>query len=413
MLDMTRQVNTVFVMAPCVSEASHHGRVIREYREARVGMTQEELARRIGRSRRTIVTLEQSARVSDVKLRRTLALALNIPLHLLGLEDRAAAEATVLAPLVAPAASSKHLSRMVLETFAGNLRMRFAVYYTGSARRAGEGLRAHIVDLSRLLEKRTTADRRMLLVLLSQNYQLQGLIARDQVDDAAAEQCFKHASLLAQEAGCVELDALAMARRASVCLRRQQVEVAEQFCEAAEEIARRSAPVLRAYLALVSAEVQGRQRRGECLKSLTVAREQLRRVDPEDDPLLLLPSTWCTEQAIEDGQARCQVYLGKLADALEYYEELEQRLDPTLVRMRARMLLQYAWALYQGRDMSCCFSALEGLKLARAVGSRSNVDQAQGLAGELAGRFPRDERVKELLGELAGVVGCAGGTDKY
>ena len=57
-----------------MQEASHHGRIIQEYRESKVGITQEELGQRIGRSRRTIVILEQTARISDIKLRRTLAL---------------------------------------------------------------------------------------------------------------------------------------------------------------------------------------------------------------------------------------------------------------------------------------------------------------------------------------------------
>ena len=56
-----------------MQEASHHGHVIREYRESKAGITQDELARQVGKSRRTIVSIEQSACINDLKLRRTLA----------------------------------------------------------------------------------------------------------------------------------------------------------------------------------------------------------------------------------------------------------------------------------------------------------------------------------------------------
>ena len=59
--------------------ASHHGHVIREYRESKAGITQDELARQVGKSRRTIVSIEQSACIHDLKLRRTLVWVLHIP----------------------------------------------------------------------------------------------------------------------------------------------------------------------------------------------------------------------------------------------------------------------------------------------------------------------------------------------
>src|SRR5258708_5009064 len=111
-------------------EVSHHGHLIREYRETRAGMTQEELARRIGKSRRTVVSLEQTARISDLKARRTLTWALQIPPVLLGLAEAVLPEAAVLTPVeVLPVGESKELSRIVLETFHDNLRMSLDLYY--------------------------------------------------------------------------------------------------------------------------------------------------------------------------------------------------------------------------------------------------------------------------------------------
>ncbi len=342
-----------------MQEASHHGHVIREYRESQAGITQDELARQVGKSRRTIVSIEQSARIHDLKLRRTLAWVLHIPPELLGLEDISLPQVAVIT-----------------------------------------AVDVHIEELTRLLHKSSARDRNSLLTLLSHNYQLKGMIARDQLDFQTAERCFKQASLLAQEAECVELNALTMARQAVMNMWLDRLDEANQLYETAREITRRSPPGLRAFLATGHAEVQGLLGDQCCLVSLTEARVLLRRVDPEDDHLLLLLSTRCSEQSINDGWSQCHTFIGKPDVAIESYDKLEHSLDLSMTRMRARLYTQYAEALYAGRDMSCCFYAAEGLKLARSVGSQYNVQRVKKLAAKLRSRFPGDDRVKELLRAL-------------
>src|SRR6266849_1091734 len=137
-----------------MQEVSHHGHIIREYRELKAGITQEELARRIGKSRRTIVTLEQTAHISDLKVRRTVAWALQIPSEMLGLLNMVLPETAVLTPVeVVSTSENKKLSRVVLYTFSDNLRMRFDLYYLGSALAADKGLNAHIEELTQLLQR--------------------------------------------------------------------------------------------------------------------------------------------------------------------------------------------------------------------------------------------------------------------
>ncbi len=180
-----------------MQEASHHGQVIQEYRESKAGLTQEELAQKIGKSRRTIVTLEQTARIRDIKLCRTLAWVLQIPPPLLGLSEIVLPEAVVLNPLeTLPPPDSKNLSRLVFETFTENLRMRLDLYYLGSALAADRNLNEHIEQLTQMAQKSSARDRYTLLTLLSHNYQLKGMIARDQLDYPTAEKSFKQASLL-------------------------------------------------------------------------------------------------------------------------------------------------------------------------------------------------------------------------
>ncbi len=384
-----------------MQEVSHHGHIIREYRELKVGITQEALARRIGKSRRTIVTLEQTAHICDLKVRRTLAWALQIPSALLGLEEAVLPEAAVLTSVEAPqVAETKKLSRFVLETFTDNLRMRLDLYYLGSAVAADKGLTRHIEELKQLLQRGSTRDRNGLLTLLSHNYQLKGIVARDQLDYETAEKCFKQASLLAQEAECVELNALTMARQAVMYVWQNRLDTANRLYETAREIARRSPPALRVYLATGHAEVQGMLGNQNCLVSLADARSLLRRVDPEDDYLLLLHSTRCSQQAINDGWSQSHTLLGKPGIAIENYDNLEKTLDLSMTRMRARLYIQYAQALFVAKDMSCCFYATEGLRLARAVGSQYNIWRVKELAAKLRSQFPQDTRVKELLQAL-------------
>lgn len=384
-----------------MQEASHHGAIVREYRESRTGITQVELAHRIGKSRRTIVALEQTARIDDLKLRRTLAWALKIPPELLGLAEVVLPDIPVLTPIEeVPPQHGKSLSRVVLETFADNLRMRLDLYCLGSALAADRGLNGHIEELKQLLSRGSMRDRRQLLFLLSHNYQLKGIIARDQLDYATAETCFGQASLLAQEAESSELSALAMARRAVMYTWQKRLHEADQLYETAREISRRSSPGLRAYLATGHAEVQGSLSDSGCLRSLADARDFLRRVDAEDDHLILLRSTRCSEQSVSDGWLQCHTLLGKPEIAIETYERSERLLDFGMIRKSARLYIQHAEALFASRDLSCCFYAEEGLKIARAVGSQYNVWRVKELAAKLHSRFPHDKRVKELLRAL-------------
>ncbi len=386
-----------------MQEVSHHGRIIREYRESIAGITQDELASRIGRSRRTVITLEQTARIPDTKLRRTLAWALQIPPLLLGLSDGALANVAVLKPLEqAVEVPGKNLSHVVFETFTDNLRMRLDLYYLGSALSSDRGLNVHIDELTKLGQKSSSKDRNRLLTLLSHNYQLKGMIARDQLDYETAEHCFKQASLIAQEADCAELNALTMARQAVMYIWQNRLDEATSLYETAREISKRSSPGLRAFLATGHAEVQGMLGDRSCLVSLTDARTLLGRVDPEDDHLLLVHSTRCSERSINDGWSQCHTLIGMPAVAIESYEKAEKVLDLSMTRMRARLYTQYAEALFASRDMSCCFYALEGLKLARSVSSRYNIRRITELASKLHALSPHHPGVKELLLALRG-----------
>jgi DNA-binding XRE family transcriptional regulator len=385
-----------------MQESSHHGQLVKEYRESKAGITQEELGRLIGKSRRTIITIEQTACISDIKLRRTLAWALQIPPQLLGLPELILPESMRLHPLELPSASrGKNLSRMVLETFNENLRIRLDLYYLGGALGADRKLNAHIDYLTKLAQQASLKDRRALLLLLSHNYQLKGMIARDQLNYGTADYCFKQASLLAQEAESAELHALSMGRQALAELWRNRFDSAAQLYETAREISKRSPAPLRAYLAAAHAEAQGMLGDQTCLASLMQARNLLKRIDPEDDDLLLFHSTRPSEQSINDGWLNCHTLIGNPKLAIDNYDQLlEQKVDLSMTRMRARLHIQYAEALLVAKDMSCCFYVTEGLKLVRAVGSLRLFQRASELASKLANQSPNDERVKELLRAL-------------
>lgn len=382
-------------------EVSHHGHLIKTYRE-QAGFTQEELARLIGRSRRTMITFEQSARIDDVKVRRTLAWALQIPHEMLSLPALVLPPSALRSPLQSPPETQgKHLSRVVFETLRENLRMRLDLYYLGSALGADQKLNDHIEHLTDLARHCRPKDRRFVLELLSHNYQLKGMIARDQLDYVTADACFTQASLVAQEAENPELHALSLARQATAELWRNRTESAAHLYEIATDIAQRAPAALRTYLAAAQAEVQGTLGDEHCLDSLTIAHTLLKRIDPDDDELLLFHSTRSSEQSLHDGWLNCHTLLGKPGLAIEKYDQLlEHKLDLSMTRMEARLTIQYAEALFAAKDMSCCFYAIQGLKLARAVGSRRLFQRASELASKLVTCAPHDERVKQLLQAL-------------
>ncbi len=79
---------------------------------------------------------------------------------------------------------------------------------------------------------------------------------------------------------------------------------------------------------------------------------------------------------------------------------LEKLLDLGMIRKSARLYIQYAEALFVGRDLSCCFYAIEGLKIARSISSQYNIWQVKELAAKLHSQFPHNKRGKELLKAL-------------
>jgi len=272
----------------------------------------------------------------------------------------------------------------------------------GSAIAADINLDTHIEKLTEIAKEANSRDQLQLILLLSHNYQLKGMIARDQLDYTKAENYFQQGSLLAQQASSAELNALAIARKAMVSLVQKRTDEAASLYDVAREIARRSSPALRAYLAMGYAEAQGRLGDPGCLASLTEARTMLKRVDPSEDYLLLQHSTRCSEHAVDDCWGLCHVMIGKPKQAIEYYEQLDKKLDLSMTRTRGRLYIQNAEALYPSKDLSCCFYASEGLKLARSIGSQNNIRRVRELASKLARQYPGDARVKDLIQEVQG-----------
>jgi DNA-binding XRE family transcriptional regulator len=380
------------------SESIHHGEVIQAYRRLR-GLTQEELAQRIGRSRRTIVSLEQQHSIPNIRLRRALALVLSIPPHLLDLTEQSLAAWSFAPPPSSPSTTAGlPLGEMEMRTLLDHVRLRFDLYYFTNARYAAEGLREQREYVTTLVKQGGSAHtRKRLLIVLSHLYRLDGMIARDALDYPTAEFDFQQASLVAQEASCPELEALALACRAVLFVRQRREAVALQCYDAAHAMARHASPALKAYLAIGAAEAQSLLKDEACFRALEQAHRWLRLLDPADDPLLLYRSTRCSKQTLTDCWMACRAALGHIEPALEYYSDSEYQGDSAMPRRQARMLIQCARLLYQNRDMSCCFYATEGFRRAKAIESYYNMQQVKDLALTLKARFPKDHRVQELI----------------
>jgi transcriptional regulator with XRE-family HTH domain len=111
------------------------------------------------------------------------------------------------------------------------------------------------------------------------------------------------ASLVAQVAECPELHALSLARQATAELWRNRPDSAAHLYEIATDIAKRAPAALRTYLAAAHAETQGTLGDERCLASLTVAHTMLKRIDTEDDELLLFLCSRGLETCASSGLA--------------------------------------------------------------------------------------------------------------
>lgn len=254
--------------------------------------------------------------------------------------------------------------------------LRWHLYYTSSNSQAEQGLLKQIDRLEQIADDDGPHQRRA-YSLLAQGYQLAGSLARDNFSYIRAKNYFEQAYQVAQEAGITDLATAALVRWAVVYMRQENFAEALSLYQKALNMAKRAEPQVKAYVCKNMAEAYARNGyHKECYLSLDQAENLLvhvQSVSPEDD----IAQVRLTFQSVEDTRGECFVLCGEPVKGLEYLQEAQKRLDQTISRNHCRLLMQQSEAhLALGSPDHSAQFALDGLQLARLLGSKGNIHWA-------------------------------------
>jgi transcriptional regulator with XRE-family HTH domain len=370
----------------------HHGSIVKYYRCAVInqprGWTQEQLAEAMSVSTRWVQEIEKMEYIQDINRRKALAIILGIPPALLNIEklERWVGRSTI------------QLTPTMLKKIEYDVQSRWQVYYSSSNQVTEEGLLEQIEVLEQLADN-GVGNEKHIARLLSQNYQLAGTLARDDFKYSRAKKYLRDALDFATDSGSPDLIATSVARHALVLLRQERKDDALLMYYEAADLAKKAQPLVRAYVNSGLAEALARKGLAdECYRRLDLAEQLLNKagaVSSEDD----LAFVRLTIQSLQDDRGECYVLSGQPWKGIEYLQAAEKLLDHTLSRNYCRLLMQQAEAFFvAGEPDTCVEYAIEGLQIARVLGSAGNINWASEIHDKLRASPWKNEPVVGKLG---------------
>ncbi len=295
------------------------------------------------------------------------------------------------------------LQDLMLDSLEDSTRAHWQLYYTSSNAVAEDGL----LDQIHLLEQFADAgagDQQRIDLIMIQNYQLAGTLARDDFRYNMAKKYFLEAYRLAIRCHSSDLAATAVARYGLVFLRQERFEEALAIYQKAFELSKQTQAHVKAYIHSELAEALARNKqKSACYRELDRAQQFLDRARaiPVEENFTHIR---LTAQSLEDTRGECHVLLGEPHQGLECLRSALGRLDPTMSRRRCRLLMQQAEAHLAANDpVECVGCTLEGLQLALTLQSKGNINWATELHTKLKRSPWRNEQVVDELG--AALVG--------
>lgn len=370
----------------------HHGKIVKYYRRSVMnppcGWTQEQLAEAMSVSTRWVQEIERMEYIQDISRRKALAIVLGIPAALLNLEKlERLSERSIL-----------HLKPAMLKSLDDAVHLRWQIYYSSSNQVTAEGLLEQIEVLEQVADNGGEDDKHIARIL-SQSYQLAGTLARDNFRYSRAKKYFRDALDFAKEAQSPDLIATSIARHALALLRQERGQEALLMYNEAVDLAKKAQPLVRAYICSGLAEVLARKGlQHDCYRVLDHAEKLLNKagsVSFEDD----LAFVRLTIQSLQDSRGECYVLSGQPRKGIEYLQIAEKLLDHRLSRNHCRLLMQQSEAfLAAGEPDSCVEYAIEGLGIARMLGSAGNINWASEIHEKLLTSQWKNEPVVGKLG---------------
>jgi transcriptional regulator with XRE-family HTH domain/sulfur relay (sulfurtransferase) complex TusBCD TusD component (DsrE family) len=369
----------------------HHGKIVKYYRCVVInpprGWTQEQLAEAMSVSVRWVQEIEKMEYIQDIHRRKALAIILGIPAALLNIEKLERLSERSILPL----------HPTMLKCLRNDIRSRWQTYYSSSNQVTEEGLLEQIEVLEQLADD-GKGDTKSIARLLSQSYQLAGTLARDDFKYSRAKKYFRDALHFAKDAQSPDLISTSMARHAIALLRQERVDDALFMYSDAVDLAKNAQPIVRGYIHSGFAEVLARKGlQGDCYRTLDLAESLMKAINlsGEDD----LAFVHLTLQSLQDKRGECYVLSGQPRKGIDYLQKAARYLDRTLSREHCRLLFQQAEAfLVAGEPDTCVAYAIEGLQIARTLGSAGNINWASEIHEKLLASPWKNEPVIGKLG---------------
>jgi tetratricopeptide (TPR) repeat protein len=339
-------------------------------------------------STRWVQEIERTEYIHDINRRKALAIVLGIPAALLDIEklERLSERSTL------------QLKPAMLNDLEDGMRSRWQTYYSSSNHITEEGLLEQIEILEQLADD-GKGDIKRIARLLSQSYQLAGTLARDDFKYSRAKKYFRDALDFAKDAQSPDLISTSVARHALVLLRQERKDEALLTYHEAVDLAKNAHPLVRAYIHSGFAEAQARKGlRDDCHRTLDFAEKLLNKagdVSLEDD----LAFVRLTIQSFQDDRGECYVLSGQPLKGIAYLEAAEKLLDRALSRNHCRLRMQQAEAFLAAKEPDACVEyAIEGLQIARTLGSAGNINWASEIHDKLLASTWKNEPVVGKLG---------------
>ncbi|SDZ37971.1 helix-turn-helix domain-containing protein [Thermoactinomyces sp. DSM 45892] len=293
-----------------------------------------------------------------------------------------------------------NLNSDYLSILENEMLIRWSLYHTGGTNLVSyefDKWMQHVAKTSMFLQGDDLYERS--LTILSMGYQLQGSVLRDMRKYAEAHIIHRKASLIAETLFNPELIASALVRE-GITLNQEErpLDAITCFTKALETIKNLGYTKLEGYIYQALSEAQAKiGQEKESWQSISLAEKSV-----ESKPLTAeINLTRLNSSSLSAQRGVNAVYLGDYKQAIDQIDKSLAKYNPTIVRGRARLLIQKAKS-YMGLGSldSCVQNAQEALMLANSIGSSRIINNVKELHDELRKSKWRKEQYVVDLGNI-------------